>query len=302
MKLNFVELERFYEAYTNLTAEEKENAAELLCGECDFGDFEVFCAYTDGCIVLRYYSDEAGYHFNAPIPICENADVCAAFVKITEYCKLEAVAETVVGIEPEDLDFALRGAEKYSLGEGDDGTLAVRIITECMSQEFLPEILYEDVYLGEFSDSYAEEYEKMLKNENLNCHYGYNILDDFPEATGKDFIKNARMEFENCESMTFAVTVLENGSNAFVGEGTIYGFDGRGNASVAFRVIPQYHRRGIGKKIFIGLMKIAKEIGLKTIEADVKVENEPSLKLLSEFSSGKNLGDKVKFVFSTLDF
>lgn len=302
MKLKFVEAERFYDLYNNLTEEEISFSREFIETDYDFGDFEVMYAYHKGCILLRYYSDDAGYHFDAPFPISDFADVPEAFAAISEYCKLEAVPETVVGVEPDWLDCMLRGAKRYSIREDDDGSFAVKIITECADAEFLPEILYDDVYLGEFADSYAKEYERLLKNANLNCHFGYNILDDMPNGTGMDFIKNARNEFENSESMTFAATVMEDGNNVFVGEGALYAFDGRGGASVAFRVLPEFHGRGIGKKIFLGLMKISKCIGLERLTAEVKKQNEPSLRLLSKFGSGEICGETVRFVFKTAGF
>jgi len=302
MKLKFVDKSVFYSTFVNLTDEELEASREFVDSDYDFGDFEVMYSFFSGCMILRYYSSEAGYHFDAPFPLAENADEAAAFIAISDYCRAEAIPETVVGIDPASLDLMLRGAKKYSLAEDEDGTLAVRIITECMECEFLPETLYDDVYLGEFADSYAEKYEELLKNVNLNCHYGYNILEDMPCGTGRDFIERAREEFERSESMTFAATVYGNGKNVFVGEGTLYGFDGRGKAFAAFRVLPEYHRRGIGKKIFCALMKIANETGLEKVIAEVKPENLTSINLLSKYAAGKEFGEKTVFEFNVADF
>ena len=298
MKLKFVSADEFYRAFSELSLEEESACREFTDAESDFDDFEIAYSYAFGCIILRYYSEEAGYHFEAPIPLVDSADVGKAFVSITEYCVLESIEETVIGISPDELDLMLRGAERYSLAEDEDGSLAVRIITECMECEFLPEVLCEDLYLGEFAASYADKYEELLKNANLNCHFGYNILDDIPNGTGVDFIENARREFENSESMTFAATVFENGENVFVGEGVLYAFDGRGNACVSFRVLPEYHRRGIGSRIFMALLEAAKQIGLKKVIAEVKNENAPSLCLLSKYAKGTKDAEKVTFEFS----
>lgn len=302
MKLKFVDNSEFYSAFLGIGDDEKETLDEFLESDYDFGDFEVKYSFCSGCLIMRYYSDEAGYHFDAPFPISENADEAAAFKAISDYCVAEAIPETVVGIDPCVIELMLRGAEKYSLGEDDDGTLAVRIITECMECEELPEVLCDDVYLGEFAEKYASKYEELLKNENLNCHFGYNILDDMPDGTGKDFVDNAKKEFERNESMTFAATIYDNGENVFVGEGTLYAFDGRGNACVSFRVLPEHHGKGIGTKIFKGLMQIAESIGLKRVVAEVKKENAASLSLLSKFSAGKEYPDKIAFEFDVFGF
>ena len=297
MKLKFVNADEFYTTFSSMGDEVAAATREMILSSDEFGDFDVAYSYAYGCIFMRYYSDEAGYHFEAPSPVTDDASVEAAYLAISEYCVSEAITETVVGIPSDEVDLMLRGAERYSSAEDEDGTSAVRIITECMECEFVPELLYEDVYLGEFASSYAEKYEKMLKDANLNCHFGYNVLDDIPNGTGKDFIANAREEFERAESVTLAATIVENGENAFVGEGVIYAFDGRGNACISFRVLPEYHRRGIGRKIFLGLLEIAKDMGLKRIVAEVKKENHPSLGLLSRFATGVDKGDKIAFEF-----
>ena len=297
MKLKFVSADEFYSVFSELSEEEVLACREFTDSESGFDDFEIAYSYAFGCMILRYYSEEAGYHFEAPIPLVDFADVGKAFVSITEYCVLETIEETVIGISPDVLDLMLRGAERYSLAEDEDGSLAVRIVTECMECEFIPEVLFEDLYLGEFANSYADKYEELLKNVNLNRHFGYNILDDMPNGTGIDFIENARREFENAESITLAATICEDGENVFVGEGTLYAFDGRGNACVSFRVLPEYHRRGIGRKIFRGLLEIAKQIGLKNVIAEVKNENVSSLCLLSQYAKGVKNGEKVTFEF-----
>ena len=296
MKLKFVDRSEFYVAFS-LSAQEIEAASDFIEADYDFGDFEVLCSYCAGCMIIRYYSDEAGYHFEAPFSLSADACEAEAFVAISEYCKAEAIPETVIGVAPELLDVMLRGAKKYSLSEDEDGTYGVRIVTECMECEFLPETLCDGVYLGEFADCYADKYEELLKNENLNCHFGYNILDDIPNGTGIDFIRSTQEEFERAEAMTFAATVYENERNVFVGEGTLYAFDGRGSACASFRVLPEFHRRGIGTKIFKGLMDIAREIGLETLVAEVKPENKASLTLLSRLGEPICLEDKIRFVF-----
>ncbi len=297
MKLKFVGSESFYASFSSLSEEEIDATREMILSGEGFEGFDVAYSYFDGCLLMRYYSDDAGYHFEAPLPLRDDADVQGAYAAISEYCVAEAIAETVVGIPPEELDLMLRGAERYSLAEDEDGNLAVRIVTECMECEFVPETMYDDVYLGEFASSYAPKYEKLIKDANLNCHFGYNILDDIPNGTGIDFIENARAEFERSESITLAATVDENGENVFVGEGVLYAFDGRGKACVSFRVLPEYHRIGIGRKIFSGLLGVAKQIGLKKVVAEVKKENLPSLNLLLGFAEGEEKTDRIVFEF-----
>ena len=284
--IKFCDFSDFFNEYQSLTEEEAEILSEYLSDDGCFDDCEVKASYYRGCLIIRFYSDGAGYHFEAPIEITECADVSAAFVAISEYCVAEAIPETVVGIPPEYKDMMLRGALRYEEGEDEDGTSAIRILTECMLEEDLPEIMVDDVYLGEFAFAYAGKYEELLKNVNLNKHFGYNILDDMPDGNGIDFINSAREEFERGESMTFAATVLsENGENIFVGEGCLFAFNGRGEVSLAFRVLPEWHRRGIGTKIFVGLIKISRRLGLTAAKCEIKKENLASVALVSKYAT-----------------
>lgn len=298
--LNFLSGENFICGNPVMSYEEIENVRSYVESDFDFGEFEVGYAYFAGALIIRYYSDEAGYHFEAPIPISSSSDFELAYLEITEYCKLQRIPEVIIGVPVEHKELVLRGALNYSISEDEDGTLVVEIYTECMIAEELPEYLSGDVYLGEFAASYADEYEKLVKNVNLNRYFGYNLTDDLPHGNGIDFINFVREEFENGEAMTFAATVFDGGRNVFVGEGTLYGFDGRGRASLSFRVLPEYHRRGYGRKIFLGLVRIANELGVHTLSAEVINENIASLTLLEGFFGKGLLKDgKTEFVFST---
>lgn len=296
--LKFLPAEEFLKMLSVSNKNESDLVYEYVDTDYDFGDFDVRYSYFSGNLIIRFYSDEVGYHFEAPIRLTDNADVRGAYVKISEYCRLEAIPEIIVGIPSDERELVLRGAEHYNQGEDNDGTYAIEILTECMLCDELPECLFGDVYLGEFAESYADEYAKLVKNVNLNKHFGYNITDDLPDGSGIDFIKFVRDEFETGESMTFAATVLSDSSeNVFVGEGVLYAFDGRGGASVSFRVLPDYHRRGIGRKIFLGLVKIADSLGLKTLYAGVMKENLASAALLTPFSSS-SCEDEEKINYS----
>ena len=302
--LNFLSGENFICGNPVMSYEEIENVRSYVESDFDFGEFEVGYAYFAGALIIRYYSDEAGYHFEAPIPISSSSDFELAYLEITEYCKLQRIPEVIIGVPVEPKELVLRGALNYSISEDEDGTLVVEIYTECMIAEELPEYLSGDVYLGEFAASYADEYEKLVKNVNLNRYFGYNITDDLPNGNGEDFINLIRDDFDRSESITLAATVMsETGENVFVGEGTLYAFDGRGGASLSFRVLPEYHGRGFGKKIFAALFRIAQQIGVHTLFAEVMRENAPSLHILESYSAPVELdGEKYKFIFDVKIF
>ena len=302
--ISFVAAEDFFSAYPVLNDDDKSIVSEYISDACGFDGFDVAFACCHGAFMMRYYSEDAGYHFEAPIPLSGECDFSAAYAEISEYCKAQSVQEIVVGVPPEHKEMMLRGAERYNVAEDEDGSLVVEILTECMLLDDIPEVMCEDLYLGEFALSYASEYEKLIKNVNLNRYFGYNITDDLPDGNGVDFIKLIRDDFDRSESITLAATVMsENGGNVFVGEGTLYAFDGRGGASLSFRVLPEYHGRGFGKKIFAALFRIAEQIGVHTLFAEVMRENAPSLHILESYSAPAKLErGKYKFIFDVKAF
>lgn len=299
MKISFVELSHLDRLLNALSPDERAEAEFYISQTNDMADVaeEILAQISHGCIVFRNYSTDTGYYFQSPLPLSENADTAGAFRDISEYCRLEAIPECIVGIPEEDLEIALEGVKHRQLFETDDGTFVLKVMTECMLADALPELMYEDVYLGEFALSYAKDYEKLVTDRHLNRFFGYNVTEDIKNGTGEDFIREARREFNGGEAMTFAATVLSDTmENIFIGEGTLYAFDGRGGASIAFRVLPQWQGKGYGRKIYKGLLEIARKLSLDNLSAEVLSENLPSLGLLrGEGAQEELLDGKSRF-------
>jgi GNAT superfamily N-acetyltransferase len=75
--------------------------------------------------------------------------------------------------------------------------------------------------------------------------------------------------------------VEESGQPAIVGGGR-YVVAQPGSAEVAFAIIDEYQRRGIGGALLRHLIALAREAGLKTLLAEVLPENGPMLKLFEK--------------------
>ena len=302
--INFVEPQRLAPVLDALSAEEKDTAEFYLSQVKNMTDTaeEILAAITHGCLLFRNYSSETGYYFQSPLPLSQDCDVAAAFGDIAVYCKLEAIPECIVGIPKEDLDLALTAVKHKELYDEGEGTFFLKVLTECMLTEQLPEFMYEDVYLGEFALSYAKEYEKLVTDRHLNRFFGYNLTEDVKSGKGEDFIFEVRREFSASEAMTFAATVLsEKTENVFIGEGTLYAFDGRGGASLAFRILPEWQGRGYGRKVLMSLLEIAKSISLDRVYAEVMKENVASLGLFrSTDAPEQRLDGKSLFTFTLI--
>ena len=294
MKLKFVPSEDFFSEYGALTEAERESAGEFLASAD--ADSEIAFAYIGGALILRYFDTDEGYFFSAPYALSDSFDLESAYMAISEYCRTEEIPELIVDVLGEELALALRGAVEYETYENEEGTYTVRVYKPTEVCDELPETLSGDVYLGEFADKYAEDYEKLIKNVNLNRYFGYNLTDDIPDGTGLDYIEAIRDDFDKSRSMTFAATVLSNdGENVFVGEGALYGFDGRGSARVSFRVLPEYHGRGYGTSVLEGLIAIARELSLTELIGEVMAENSPSVALMSRFAEGVLAGGIITY-------
>lgn len=300
MKLSFVSIAELEAHLGELSLEAREEAEFYLSQSAEMSDMteEILAQISHGCLLFRNFSAETGYYFQSPLPLFDGADTEAAFADISEYCRLEAIPECIIGIPEEDLQLAIRGVRHKRISEAEDGTFDLTVLTECMLLEELPELMYEDIYLGEFALSYAREYEKLVTDRHLNRFFGYNVTEDIKEGTGEDFIKEARRELDAGEAMSFAVTVLsKEKTNVFIGEATLYAFDGRGGASVAFRVLPKWQGRGYGKKILAALTEVARGLSLDKLCAEVMEKNYPSLAVMRSLAGEEKYSDG-KFLFT----
>ena len=66
----------------------------------------------------------------------------------------------------------------------------------------------------------------------------------------------------------------------FIGEATLYAFDGKGGAEFAIRLLPAYHGRGLGTEAVLAIMDAARKIGLIRLRAKIMRENLSSISML----------------------
>ncbi|MBR2651090.1 MAG: GNAT family N-acetyltransferase [Clostridia bacterium] len=289
MKISFVGKNDFFDRFT-LTDPEREAALEYLTDDGDEGvgaSAEMSYSFAYGCLLFKLYSDEAGYYFWPAVPLSDECDIAAAYRAVAEYCKLEAIPELYVDIPAEDVEYITRGAPHAALHDVSDGageTYAIEIFTECMLVCALPELMVDELYLGELVPCYDSEYERLVLDAEVNKYYGYSFRDDIPNGGGKEFREAAEAQLSSGEAMTFALTVYREEKNVFVGEASLYAFDGRGGAEMAFRLLPEWQGLGLGREALLGCIGIAEGLGLTRVSARVMEENLRSRRLLSRFA------------------
>ena len=171
----------------------------------------------------------------------------------------------------------------------------VRIKTECELLEEIPGLDFEDISLAPLSLEDSESYARLIRDEDTNKFWGYDFREDFSEGVSDEFfIENARSEFMRNSAITLAIRCADG----FLGELTLYAFDGSGGAELAIRLLPEQRGKGLGKKSFAALLEYAKTIGLTKLFAFVDKSNAISLKYLGNLmeKAGED-GTRVKFSY-----
>ena len=123
-------------------------------------------------------------------------------------------------------------------------------------------------------------YAELCKNQNVNKYWGYDYLDDVTDPNDEYFFDNAEREFACGIAAAMAIRV----GGKFVGESTIYAFDGKGGAEFALRILPEWQGRGIGTETVRATVLAASRLGLVRLRAEVMSENLPSVAMLKKVS------------------
>ena len=142
----------------------------------------------------------------------------------------------------------------------------------------VPTVELDGIRLDELCDGDKELYAQLCRDRELNKYWGYDAYEDNPDGSADFYLDVARREL--ADGVAIALAIRQNGE--FVGEATVYGFDYRGSASIALRVLKGCHSRGIGSGATKALIQLAKDIGLSELKAEVLNENENSIKMTSK--------------------
>ena len=282
-----------------LTNEELEYLHDL---QSDIGitlDEECEIAYTveNFCLLVRIF-DLGRYSFIYPIALSERGDEKAALFKINEYAMREEIERVFTDVPKESVSLFVESFRHLDIdAENPEGeSFRVRIKTECELLDEIPTRVFDEISLAPLSDGDAEDYARLLRDEKTNEFWGYDFREDFSEnASDSVFIENAKMEFLRGAAITLAVKHGE----AFIGEATLYAFDGMGGAEIAIRLLPEARGKGHGNKAFKALSEYAKSTGLTRLFAYVDKRNTASLKYcgnLMEIIAEEDT--RVKFCYS----
>ena len=260
-------------------------------------NIEVYAAQISGCIIFLVDSCEEPAFFTYPEGIFEGADEAAALLAISEYATLSEIPQIITDVSLCELPAVLKGVRHADVDAAGEDSFTVSIKTECMLARVLPELLYDDLYIGELTENFAEDYKRLLFDPLVNKYEGYDCRSALADEDADFFVREAQSEFNSGIAMTFAASLFtDEGENKFIGEGVIFRFNGRAEAELSVRIIPSMWGKGYGEKLLRGLCKIGEELGLCSLVGRVNRENLPSVSLCSKvFEQSRQDGMDIIF-------
>ena len=275
------------------------DATEIIFGlsNCLNDGTEVAFAYCDSVLYARIFDGDK-YLFPLPFMLTDDADAEGACINLAAYCVREMIPMIITDVPRDEIEFlcsVFPHVDAFTYDEDDDCFFA-KINNECDMVSNFPTIELDGIVLGEISVEDKEKYAQLCRDRELNKYWGYDVDSDNPDGNSDFYMDVVRREFDNGIAITFAVR--EGGE--FVGEASIYGFDYRGAASIAVRVLKDCHSRGIGSRATNALIEVAKNIGLSRLTAEIMNENEGSIRMTSKFMDIEKRTDEKTFFTLTL--
>ena len=246
----------------------------------DDEDIEYAVSVYENCALIRIF-DMGRYLFVFPCELDEDADVVAAIDAVAEYAMREEIPLVFVDTPPSAL-VCFSGFRHLDIDADDPEceSYRVRIKTECELVAEIPQITQGRVTLNSIKEEDISSYARLCKDENVNKCWGYNYKDDVSDPADSYFYENASADFARGVALNTAIRV----EGQFVGESTVYAFDGRGGAEFAIRLLPEWQGRGIGKDTVLATKSLARKMGLVRLYAKIMKENIPSIAMLRRFS------------------
>ena len=231
-----------------------------------------------GCLLVRVYDGE--YFFLYPEPVAVEYNIFSAIDELRLYAVREEIPLVIAEVpadEAENVAETFSSADIYE--DGDDGEVCtVRVLSEIMLSDELPEIFGERLEIKPLSESDSEIYARLCRDDETNKYWGYNYSDDVSTPEDEYFIENAFAEYSRGVAASFGIRL----SGEFIGEALLYAFDLVGGAECAVRLLPGYRGRRLSSECVELICDAARRLGLQRLFATVDNENKPSMNLFKK--------------------
>ena len=243
-------------------------------------DIEVGVCVYDGCALVRI-CDMGRYSFVYPIMTVSGADSIAAVDAIRAYAVKEEIPLVLTDVPREELGEILPLFRHMKLDAEDPFGEAYRleVESECALMDPDTEILGERLRLEPLCEGDIPKMAALGRDAETNKYWGYDYLADVGEVDDGYFYQNAVLERARGSAVTMALRY----DGSFIGEAVLWGFDFKGGASVAVRLMGEYRGRGFGTEAMGLVVELGETIGLVTLYAEVDERNVPSLAMTDKY-------------------
>lgn len=277
-----IEKKLLFEARQALNSVEYEYLVSLIdeITESASLDTELAFCITHLTLAVRAF-DFGRYSFIYPIELSCRANAYLAVEEIIEYAMREEVAKIFTHVPAELCADFIKQFRHLDIDAMDPSgeNFSVQVKSECELLSSVPTLTCDELSVTEMGEAHIADYARLSRDRETNKYWGYDFFCDYGEnVTDEAFLLDAKNSF--ARGVSLSVALCHNGK--FMGEGVFYAFDGRGNAEIAIRLLPEACGLGFGKK-FLGLLtEYAKMIGLISLSAIVDKRNTSSVALFSK--------------------
>lgn len=265
---------------------------EMLLSYIEDEEAEFAVSVAEGCLIVRIYDGE--YLFLCPIPIGKKPSIMDAAEEIRKYAIKQEIPVTFIDVPEGNLDDItenFRFASMHSMDEDGD-VYMVKTMTELDCMKKLPNLVGERVSLTPIYEEYIADYGRLCRSSEVNRLFGYDYKEDFDDPDDRLFYDI--MDREKDAGLALSMAIIHNGK--FAGEASVFAFDYVGGARIAIRLLPEFWGCGIGSESLDLTIKLAREMDLRRIYTDVKLENTASIRMTEKFMNHlRDEGDNAIF-------
>lgn len=238
---------------------------------------EIALTNSHGCLLVRIF-DGGKYSFVYPIEVSEGADPTDALTELVAYSVRELIPVYLTDTPREaifDIQARYPHVEARAYDEDVD-SFAVVIYSELNLLDEIPTEEEDGIVLSPLDDGDAPLYAALCRDDATNRYWGYDYREDGITDDGH-FLAEARGEL--ARGVALSLAIREKPRNELIGEAVLFDLDYVGGAMAAIRLFPEAQGRGVGSRALTALIRVARSLGLKTLRAEVMVENTPSIKM-----------------------
>ena len=168
----------------------------------------------------------------------------------------------------------------------------VSVQTEAHALRAIPDLSSDRLTYTALRREDIDAYNRLCLDDRRNALWGYDYRSDCKGTPTRDyFYRTAMLDFSRRTVLNFAIRL----DGALIGEAVLYRFDGRGNAELGVRILPEYDGHGYGREAYDAIGSYAiYGLGLRRLYGRCHRDNVASEKMLA--ASMKCIGEEGDYL------